>query len=50
MVLGLIPVVGMPMPLVSAGGTSMITAMACFGLILSIHVHSGETPEARGLV
>jgi rod shape determining protein RodA len=39
MVMGLIPVVGIPMPLVSYGGTAMLTVMFGFGLLLSIQVH-----------
>lgn len=39
MVTGLLPVVGLPLPLVSYGGTSMITLMAGFGLLMSIHTH-----------
>jgi rod shape determining protein RodA len=39
MVMGLIPVVGVPLPLVSAGGTSMVTLMAGFGILMSIHTH-----------
>lgn len=39
MVMGLIPVVGVPMPLVSYGGTSMLTVMIAFGLIMSAHIH-----------
>jgi rod shape determining protein RodA len=39
MVMGLIPVVGIPMPLVSYGGTAMIAVMFGFGLLLSVHVH-----------
>lgn len=39
MVMGLIPVVGIPMPLVSYGGTAMMTVMFGFGLLLSAHVH-----------
>ncbi len=39
MVLGLVPVVGVPLPLVSYGGTSMITLMFGFGLVLNAHVH-----------
>ncbi|MBT8101595.1 MAG: rod shape-determining protein RodA [Gammaproteobacteria bacterium] len=37
MVTGLIPVVGVPLPLVSFGGTSMVTLMAGFGILMSIH-------------
>jgi rod shape determining protein RodA len=39
MVMGLIPVVGVPLPLVSAGGTSMVTLMAGFGVLMSIQTH-----------
>lgn len=37
MVCGLLPVVGVPLPLVSYGGTSMVTLMAGFGVLMSIH-------------
>ena len=37
MVMGLVPVVGVPLPLVSYGGTSMITLMFGFGLVLNAH-------------
>lgn len=36
MVAGLLPVVGVPLPMVSAGGTSLVTLMAAFGLLMSI--------------
>ncbi len=39
MVTGLLPVVGVPLPLVSYGGTSMVTLMAAFGILMSIHSH-----------
>ncbi len=39
MVSGLLPVVGVPLPLVSYGGTSMVTIMAGFGMIMSVHTH-----------
>ncbi len=39
MVSGLLPVVGLPLPLVSYGGTSMVTMMAGFGILMSIHTH-----------
>ena len=39
MVSGILPVVGLPLPLVSYGGTSMVTLMAGFGIIMSIHTH-----------
>ncbi|MCY3730992.1 MAG: rod shape-determining protein RodA [Rhodospirillaceae bacterium] len=37
MVCGLLPIVGIPLPLVSAGGTSMVTVMASFGILAAIH-------------
>lgn len=39
MVSGLLPVVGVPLPLVSYGGTSIVTLMAAFGILMSIHTH-----------
>ncbi|MFU8895300.1 MAG: rod shape-determining protein RodA [Gammaproteobacteria bacterium] len=39
MVTGLLPVVGVPLPLVSYGGTSMVTLMAGFGILMSINGH-----------
>jgi len=39
MVMGLIPVVGVPLPLISYGGTALITIMAGFGLLLSASIH-----------
>ncbi|AOV16406.1 rod shape-determining protein RodA [Acidihalobacter aeolianus] len=39
MVIGLLPVVGVPLPLVSYGGTSMVTIMAAFGMLMGIHSH-----------
>lgn len=39
MVIGLLPVVGLPLPLVSYGGSSIVTLMAGFGIIMSIHTH-----------
>ena len=39
MVSGLLPVVGVPLPLVSYGGTSIVTLMAAFGVLMSIHTH-----------
>lgn len=39
MVSGLLPVVGVPLPLVSYGGTSAITLLAGFGIVMSIHTH-----------
>ncbi len=39
MVSGILPVVGVPLPLVSYGGTSVLTLFAGFGMIMSIHTH-----------
>lgn len=39
MVSGMLPVVGLPLPLVSYGGTSMVTLMAAFGILMSIQTH-----------
>ena len=45
MVTGLIPVVGVPLPLISAGGTSLVTLMAGFGILMSIHTHRRLLPR-----
>lgn len=39
MVMGLLPVVGVPLPLISYGGTAMLTVMFGFGLLMSVYVH-----------
>ena len=39
MVIGVLPVVGVPLPLISYGGTSMVTILSGFGIIMSIHTH-----------
>ncbi len=44
MVIGVLPVVGVPLPLVSYGGTSMVTLMAGFGILMSIHTHRKVHP------
>ncbi len=44
MVTGLLPVVGVPLPLVSYGGTSIVTLMAGFGILMSIHTHRKLLP------
>lgn len=44
MVSGLLPVVGVPLPLVSYGGTSAITLLASFGILMSIHTHRRLLP------
>jgi len=39
MVSGILPVVGLPLPLISYGGTSIVTIMAGFGMLMGIHSH-----------
>ena len=46
MVMGLIPVVGVPLPLISYGGTAMLAVLIGFGLLMSTHT-SRDTPAAR---
>ncbi|HVU21229.1 MAG TPA: rod shape-determining protein RodA [Rhizomicrobium sp.] len=49
MVMGLIPVVGIPMPLLSYGGTAMLSVMFGFGILMSVHVHRQvEIPRHSG--
>jgi len=40
MVSGILPVVGVPLPMVSLGGTSILTLMTGFGILMSIHTHN----------
>lgn len=47
MVMGLAPVVGIPLPFMSYGGSSMLTVMLCIGIILAID-RSGNTRSSRG--
>jgi rod shape determining protein RodA len=39
MVSGILPVVGVPLPLISYGGTSMVTILLSFGILMSIQTH-----------
>jgi len=39
MVSGILPVVGVPLPLISYGGTSMVTLLAGFGILMALHSH-----------
>lgn len=43
MVMGLAPVVGVPLPLVSYGGSAMLVLMAAFGLVQSAHIHRSRS-------
>jgi rod shape determining protein RodA len=45
MVTGLVPVVGVPLPLVSFGGTSMVTLLTGFGILMSVHSHRKLLPH-----
>ena len=48
MVMGLLPVVGVPLPLVSYGGTSMLTLLFGFGLIMGVYVHRDVSVGRNG--
>ncbi len=45
MVAGLLPVVGVPLPLVSAGGTSVISLMAAFGILMAVSTEKSAGPR-----
>ncbi len=45
MVIGVLPVVGVPLPMISYGGTSVVTLLAGFGILMSIHTHKKFIPE-----
>jgi rod shape determining protein RodA len=45
MVSGLMPVVGLPLPLVSKGGTSIVTLLIGFGILMSIQTHKRVLPR-----
>lgn len=48
MVMGLVPVVGVPLPLISYGGTAMITVLIGFGMVLGVYVHRDVIIGRRG--
>ena len=48
MVTGLVPVVGVPLPLISNGGTALLTVLIGFGLIMSCWLHKGIFINRRG--
>jgi rod shape determining protein RodA len=48
MVMGLIPVVGVPLPLISYGGTAMLAVMFGFGLLINVGVHLDTRLNSRG--
>ena len=45
MVIGILPVVGVPLPMISYGGTSVVTLLAGFGILMSIHTHKKLIPR-----
>ncbi len=49
MVMGLIPVVGVPLPLISYGGTAMLAVMTSLGLIVSVYIHRDVRIPRTGL-
>ncbi|HIC82113.1 MAG TPA: rod shape-determining protein RodA [Kiloniellaceae bacterium] len=50
MVMGVFPVVGVPLPLVSYGGTALLTMMTAMGLIMSCYIHRDMRISRRGTV
>ncbi len=44
MVSGILPVVGVPLPLISYGGTSLVTLLVAFGMLMSIQTHKKLVP------
>jgi rod shape determining protein RodA len=48
MVMGLVPVVGVPLPLISYGGTAMLTLLFGFGLVMSVYIHRDVHIGRRG--
>ena len=49
MVTGLLPVVGVPLPLLSYGGSSLVTTMLSLGLVLNIHMRPVRLLNRRGM-
>ena len=49
MVMGILPVVGVPLPLISYGGTAMLTVLMAFGLLLGIYIHRDVKIGRRGI-
>ncbi len=50
MVMGLIPVVGVPLPLISYGGTAMLTAMTAIGLMMCAYIHRDLRINRQGQI
>lgn len=49
MVMGMLPVVGVPLPLMSYGGSIMVSTVCAIGLLLNAYVHRDELPTRKGL-
>jgi rod shape determining protein RodA len=49
MVMGMLPVVGVPLPLMSYGGSIMVSTVCAIGLLLNSYVHRNELPTNKGL-
>ena len=50
MVMGVLPVVGVPLPLISYGGSAMLAALICYGLIICARVYRGQPlPKGEGI-
>jgi rod shape determining protein RodA len=50
MVMGLLPVVGVPLPLISHGGTAMMTVMLGFAILLMVHIHRDQSVVLKGII
>ncbi len=50
MVIGLLPVVGIPLPLISYGGTAIVTVMIGFGLLMAVHLNRANDMTLRGFL
>jgi rod shape determining protein RodA len=49
MTIGIMPITGIPLPLLSYGGSSVLTTLMAIGLLQSIHAQARETAAAKGL-
>jgi len=49
MTIGIMPITGIPLPLMSYGGSSVLTTLMAIGLLQSIYAQARETAAAKGL-
>jgi rod shape determining protein RodA len=49
MTIGIMPITGIPLPLLSYGGSSVLTTLMAIGLLQSIHAQARETAAAKSL-